>query len=98
MKKEDAQSGSKGIIGITSAGTGYGTAAGFETDIFIEPQYLNTALHGDEVEFFVFAQQGAQRPGGEITKVLRRAKMEFVGTVDKKKGSAISFIVPDDKK
>ena len=98
MKKEDAQSSSRGIIGITSAGTGYVTAAGFETDILIEPQFLNTALHGDEVEFSMFPQQGAQRPSGEITKVLRRAKMEFVGTVDKKKGSAISFIVPDDKK
>ncbi|HCB35866.1 TPA: ribonuclease R, partial [Candidatus Azambacteria bacterium] len=67
-------------------------------DIQIEPQFLNTALHGDEVEFFVFPQIEKERLDGEIIRVLWRAKMEFVGTVDKRKGSAISFIVPDDKR
>lgn len=98
MKKEDKKSVAKGIIGITSKGTGYVTSAGFDTDIQIEPQFLNTALHGDEVEFFVFPQMEKERLDGEIIKVLWRAKMEFVGTVDKRKGSAISFIVPDDKR
>ncbi len=98
MKKEETQPNTRGIIGITSAGTGYVTAAGFEADILIEPQFLNTALHGDEVEFSVFPRQGSQRLSGEITQITRRAKKEFVGTVDKKKGSAIAFIVPDDRK
>lgn len=98
MKKEDKKSVAKGIIGITSKGTGYVTSAGFDTDIQIEPQFLNTALHGDEVEFFVFPQMEKERLDGEIIRVLWRAKMEFVGTVDKRKGSAISFIVPDDKR
>lgn len=98
MKKEGKKSVAKGIIGITSAGMGCVTSAGFDTDIHIEPQFLNTALHGDEVEFFVFPQIEKERLDGEIIRVLWRAKMEFVGTVDKRKGSAISFIVPDDKR
>ena len=98
MKKEGKKSVAKGIIGITSKGTGYVTSAGFDMDIQIEPQFLNTALHGDEVEFFVFPQIEKERLDGEIIRVLWRAKMEFVGTVDKRKGSAISFIVPDDKR
>ncbi|OGD44132.1 ribonuclease R [Candidatus Azambacteria bacterium RIFCSPLOWO2_02_FULL_46_11] len=98
MKKEGKKSVAKGIIGITSKGTGYVTSAEFDMDIQIEPQFLNTALHGDEVEFFVFPQIEKERLDGEIIRVLWRAKMEFVGTVDKRKGSAISFIVPDDKR
>ena len=98
MKKEGKKSVAKGIIGITSKGTGYVTSAGFDMDIQIEPQFLNTALHGDEVEFFVFPQIEKERLDGEIIRVLWRAKMEFVGTVDKRKGNAISFIVPDDKR
>ena len=98
MKKEGKKSVAKGIIGITSKGTGYVTSAGFDMDIQIEPQFLNTALHGDEGEFFVFPQIEKERLDGEIIRVLWRAKMEFVGTVDKRKGNAISFIVPDDKR
>ncbi|KKU22475.1 MAG: Ribonuclease R, partial [Candidatus Azambacteria bacterium GW2011_GWC1_46_13] len=86
MKKEGKKSVAKGIIGITSKGTGYVTSAGFDMDIQIEPQFLNTALHGDEVEFFVFPQIEKERLDGEIIRVLWRAKMEFVGRVDKRKG------------
>lgn len=99
MKKQSVKSVAKGIIGITSVGTGYVTAAGFESDILIEPQFLNTALHSDEVEISVFPQQsGEEKLKGEVVKVLRRTKMEFVGTLDKGKENAVSFIVPDDRK
>src|SRR3989344_4693998 len=77
MKKEGKKSVAKGIIGITSKGTGYVTSAGFDMDIQIEPQFLNTALHGDEVEFFVFPQIEKERLDGEIIRVLWRAKMEL---------------------
>src|SRR3989338_4129400 len=98
MEKEYKKSATKGIISITSAGTGYVTAVGFSDDVLIEQQFLNTALHGDEVEISVFPQIDKERLSGEVTRILNRAKMEFVGTVDKRKGSGIAFIVPDDKK
>ncbi|OGD29744.1 ribonuclease R [Candidatus Azambacteria bacterium RIFCSPHIGHO2_01_FULL_44_55] len=98
MKKEDKKSVIRGVIDITSKGTGYVTAAGFSDDIQIEPQFLNTALHGDEVEVFLFPQIEKGELSGEVIKVLYRAKVEFVGTVDKRKGNNVSFIVPDDKK
>ncbi len=79
-------------------GTGYVTSAGFSADIQIEPQFLNTALHGDEVEIALFPQRGAERLRGEVIKVLRRAKTEFVGTVEKGKEGAASFVVLDDKR
>src|SRR3972149_7368663 len=98
MEKEYKKSATKGIISITSAGTGYVTAVGFDDDILIEQQFLNTALHGDEVEISVFPKIDKERLSGEVLKVLNRVKMEFVGTVDKRKESSIAFIVPDDKK
>src|SRR3990170_5565397 len=98
MEKEYKKSATKGIISITSAGTGYVTAVGFSDDVLIEQQFLNTALHGDEVEISVFPQIDKERLSGEVTRILNRAKMEFVGTVDKRKESSIAFIIPDDKK
>src|SRR3990167_11230673 len=98
MKKEDKKSVIRGVIDITSKGTGYVTAAEFSDDIQIEPQFLNTALHGDEVEVFLFPQIEKGELSGEVIKVLYRAKVEFVGTVDKRKGNNVSFIVPEDKK
>jgi len=98
MTNQNKQSVIKGIISVTSAGTGYVTAAGFDNDILIEQQFLNTALHGDEVEISIFPQMDKERLSGEVAKVLNRAKMEFVGTVDKRKGSSIAFVIPDDKR
>ena len=98
MKHENKQSVIKGIISITSTGMGFVTVVGFEEDILIERQFLNTALHSDEVEVILFPKIEKERLSGEVVKVLKRVKMEFVGTVDKKKGSAIAFVVPDDKK
>jgi len=70
----------------------------FEDDILIEPQFLNTALHGDEVEVVLFPREKGEKPSGEIARVLNRAKTEFVGTVEKKRGSKISFVAADDKR
>lgn len=98
MKNTNKQSAKKGIISITSMGTGYVTAVGFDEDVQIQPQFLNTALHGDEVEVVLFPAVEGEKLNGEIVGVLKRAKMEFVGTIDKRKGSDFSFVVPDDKR
>ncbi len=88
----------KGIIGITAKGVGYVTIIGFSEDVLIEPQFLNTALHGDEVEVSLFLSVEQEKTSGEVASILKRAKTEFVGTVDKKEGGAIAFVIPDDKK
>lgn len=88
----------KGIITITAMGAGYVAVAGLDEDIQIEPQFLNTALHGDEVEISLFPQTEKGRVSGEVVKILKRAKTEFVGVVDKKKGKTFSFVIADDKK
>lgn len=88
----------KGLIALNSKATGFVTAAGFAEDIQIDSQYLNTALHGDEVEVSLFPKTGAERLTGEVIRVLHRAKLEFVGTVDKPARNGPAYIIPDDTK
>lgn len=98
-----------GIISVTQTGVGYATVAGFDEDVQIQPQFLNTALHGDEAEIILFpllrrsAGEGepkteGERLSGEVTRILKRAKTEFVGTIDKRKGSGFAFVKPDDRR
>lgn len=98
MEKTKEESKTAGIISITSMGTGYVTVAGFDEDVQIQPQFLNTALHGDEVEISLFPKVEGEKLTGEVVEILKRAKMEFVGTIDKKEGSAFAFIKTDDKR
>jgi len=97
LNKENIQSPT-GIIIITSKGVGYVAVEELEEDVLIEPHFLNTALHGDEVEVVLFPQVKGEKLSGEIAKILKRAKMKFVGVAQKKKGAAISFVVADDKR
>ncbi|NOY35456.1 MAG: ribonuclease R [bacterium] len=87
-----------GIISITSKGVGYVVVGDFEEDVLVEPQFLNTALHGDEVEVVLFPQAKGEKLSGEIARILKRKKVDFVGVVEKRKGSGISFVVADDKR
>jgi ribonuclease R len=65
-----------------------------ELDIEIQPEKLKTALNGDEVEFKTLKSKIFDRPQGEVTKIVSRAKEQFVGVIEKEKG--IYFLVPDD--
>ncbi|MCR4323281.1 MAG: ribonuclease R [Candidatus Azambacteria bacterium] len=98
MKARNKKAVTTGVISITSMGTGYVASDEFETDILIESQFLNTALHNDTVEFVVFPQMNKEKLSGEIIRVLERAKKEFVGTIDKGADGVVSFVVPDDKR
>lgn len=98
MEKNDKKSVIKGIITLSSKATGYVTVPEFAEDIVVERESLNTALNYDEVEVSLFPQVKGERLTGEVIKILHRAKTEFVGTVDKRQGSSICFIVPDDGK
>ncbi len=85
----------KGTISITPAGVGYLTVSEGD-DIQIPAGFLNTALHGDEVEISLFPQIPGERQQGEVTKIVKRKKTRFVGTVEKK-GRGFAFLRPDDR-
>nr|WP_199560847.1 ribonuclease R [Mucilaginibacter hurinus] len=67
-----------------------------ETDIFVAPRKLRTALHGDRVKVYVYAKKTGKHKEGEVIEILQRRKMEFTGIV--KMSDRYAFFIPDDRK
>jgi len=91
----------QGTIQVTRQGFGFVTVEGVETDVFIPPGFLGTALTGDTVEISLSAKgrsrkEGAKRREGEVLRVLARGKDILVGTVQRYRKTF--SVVPDDKK
>ena len=82
-----------GSIEVGMNGTGYVGVDAFEEDIFVASNNLNRALDGDEVEVYVFKRRKRGRMEGEVTRILKRARSEFVGVIQLNKQFA--FVVPD---
>ena len=85
-----------GTIEITSNGSGYVICDEFDEDIFIASNNINKALDGDEVELYIFKRRKRGRMEGEVTRILKRAKSEYVGTIQINKNFA--FVIPDSGK
>ena len=92
----------QGIISISSKGTGYVklldekvTPTKKGDDIEIDFKHLNTSLHGDTVEI-VLHPKNKQRVTGEVVKIIARAKLSFVGILEKENN--LFFLKPDDTK
>ncbi len=87
----------EGVITTTGKGLGFvslGADSPRENDIRIEAGFLNTALSHDRVKILLHPQtQGAQQTG-EVVEILERAKMSFVGTLEK--DTDAYFLVPQD--
>ncbi len=89
----------EGIIQVTPGQTGFVTIEGFEDDVVVEHAYLKTALHGDRVEVCLFPQIPDDRIYGEVQRVIKRAKTQFVGVVKRPEPNAqFGILIPDDKR
>src|SRR5690554_2807447 len=86
----------KGVLDISGKGQGYVLVEELEEDIFITNKNLNKALHGDEVEVYVFKRRKEGRMEGEITGIIHRSKSEFVGVIELQKNFA--FVRTSDAK
>ena len=86
----------KGIIKINHRGVGYLKVLDLKEDIEIENFYLKTALNNDEVEVRLLSKTKDKRQQGEAVNILKRSKVQFVGTVEKK--GVTFFLKADDKK
>ena len=108
-----------GIISLSSKGTGYVAVGGEKNkgeDPEIDFRHLHTALHGDTVEIILhprgkgrpaFAKgYGEARQTAEVSKIISRAKMRFVGVLEPADAKALAgkddpnffFLKPDDTK
>jgi len=70
-----------GRIDVSARGTGYVITEELEEDIMIPKRSLGQALNGDEVEVYVYNRKRGSQPEGEITRVIKRKKTEFVGEI-----------------
>jgi ribonuclease R/exosome complex exonuclease DIS3/RRP44 len=83
-----------GTVDITGRGNAYIVIEGMDDDVFVPFNKLKKAFHKDTVEVYIFPRRKGKKLEGEITKVVERNKMEFVGVVDMQKNFA--FIRPTD--
>ncbi|MEL0455331.1 RNB domain-containing ribonuclease [Flavobacteriaceae bacterium SZ-1-7] len=87
-----------GILDLSARGSGYIISNDFDEDVFIASNNINKALEGDEVEFYLYKRRKRGKLEGEITKILKRAKSEYVGVIQIQKNSNYAFVVPDSSK
>ena len=85
-----------GILDMTTKGYAFVTVEEFEDDIFIPANSLNSAFNGDEVEIYVYNRRRKQKSEGEVTRIIKRRRTEFIGILDLQKDFA--FVVIDDPK
>ncbi|TYB74159.1 ribonuclease R [Bizionia gelidisalsuginis] len=87
-----------GKFDATAKGSGYVICEDFENDIYIASNNVNKALHGDEVELYVYKRRKRGKLEGEITKVIKRARTEYVGVIQIHQKKNFAFVVPDSNK
>ena len=84
-----------GVIKITAKPLGFVVVPGKDNDIIVFEENLNCALDKDEVEVEVIGKD-RDRQKGRITKIIKRNKTNFVGTIEK--AGSRTFFKPDDFK
>lgn len=70
-----------GRIDVSTRGTGYVITEELDEDIMIPKRSLGQAFNGDQVEVYVYNRKRGSQPEGEITRVIKRKKTEFVGEI-----------------
>jgi len=77
-----------GILDLNTSGNGFVTIIGFERDVFIGSNNINSALKGDTVKVLIHNRRGKGRMEGEIVEIVKRNKEAFVGILQIGKYSA----------
>jgi ribonuclease R len=86
----------EGSISISSKGIGYFNIEETEKTLEIQNEFLNKAFPADTVEVKKRKELFYGREQGEVVKIIKRSKEEFVGTV--KIENKNIFLVPDDSR
>lgn len=69
-----------GTVDMTRTGAAYIEVEGRETDIFVQPKYVNSALNKDKVKVKLFSSASQRRPEGKIIEIVERNSSRFIGT------------------
>ena len=87
-----------GILDLSTKGNGYIISDDFEDDVFVASNNINKALDGDEVEFYAYRRKHRGKQEGEITNIIKRAKSDYVGTIQIQNSKKFAFVVADSLK
>jgi len=87
-----------GIFDAAQRGNGYVICDAFEDDIYIASNNVNKALNNDEVELYVYKRRKQGKLEGEITKIIKRAKTDYVGIIQIHAKKNFAFVVVDGNK
>ena len=87
-----------GILDLAAKGNGYIISDDFEDDVFVASNNINKALDGDEVEFYAYRRKHRGKQEGEITNIIKRAKSDYVGTIQIQNSKKFAFVVADSPK
>lgn len=85
----------EGELEMTQRGSGFVIMGKNQPDIFIAPNNIGQAIHGDVVRVVLTKNRGG-RPEGRITEVVSRERTQFVGTIHMH--DKFAFLVPDNNK
>jgi ribonuclease R len=83
-----------GTVDMKQTGKAYVISPEMGEDVYISSSNTGRALHGDQVKIFLFPRRTGRKPEGQVVEVLRRAKTQFVGTMQVSQKYA--FFVPDN--
>ena len=85
-----------GVVDMASRGNAYVVIEDFDHDVFISSNNRRKALHGDTVELYIYKRNHNGKKEGEIIKIIKRARSEYVGVVQM--NPKFAFVVPDSNK
>jgi ribonuclease R len=95
FKIKSLESYISGRVDMTSTGLAYIISEEMQDDVLINPKKTLNALHGDIVKVKLYPKTRGKQEG-EIIEVIKRAKTEFVGTLQV--SPKFAFLVPSSNK
>lgn len=85
-----------GVLDISRGGLGFVKIEGWEQDVLVRPEDMDTAFDGDEVKVHIERVSGKGRPEGSVKEVLKRRQTEFSGRLEV--SDKFAFLIPDKEK
>ncbi len=84
-----------GTVDMKQTGKAYVIRAEGGEDIFIASNNTYHAIHGDKVKVRMFPKRPGRKPEGQIIKIIKRQKEQFVGTI--KVSRNFAFLLQDSQ-
>jgi ribonuclease R len=85
-----------GIVDSKGNGSAYIVSDELEEDVYVAPNFVKNALHGDTVKVYIFHNRKTGAKEGEVIEVLARKRTEFVGKLQL--SPKFAFLIPDNPK